>query len=171
MVAKAHKGRGGIQIAFHVDIFHMFLLKNRNWLRFTRFWYSLEGLIKDLALWCGLSCVEGGFSVISSSFLNVSVPHDPQDKRALAWQSLYAEPLRLNLEWQDYEISHARHLISTTDLHVSWVLCWVFFISVLACGIFRYSSIFSFNCASPDPLLPFCCRVLLLFLQDLSFSW
>lgn len=171
MVAKAHKGRGGIQIAFHVDIFHMFLLKNRNGLRFTRFWYSLEGLIKDSALWCGLSCVEGGFSVISSSFLNVSVPHDLQDKRALAWQSLYAEPLRLNLEWQGYEISHARHLIPTTDLHVSWVLCWVFFISVLACGIFRYSSIFSFNCASPDPLLPFCCRVLLLFLQDLSFSW
>lgn len=30
MVAKAHEGRGGIQIAFHVDLFHMLLLKNGN---------------------------------------------------------------------------------------------------------------------------------------------
>lgn len=144
MVAKAHEGRGGIQIAFHGDIFHMFLLKNGNWLRFTGFWYSLEGLIKDLTLWCGVSCLEGGFSIIPNPFLNdVSVPHDPQDERALAWQSLYADPLRLDLKWQGYEISHDRHLISTTDLHVSWVLCF-------ECSLFpslpvEYSGILPFS--------------------------
>lgn len=150
MLAKAHEGRGGIHIAFHVDIFHIFFLKNGNWLWFTGFWYSLEGLIKDLTLWCGVSCVDRGSSGQQGPGMTKPLCRAGAD-----------------LEWQGCEISHDRHLISTTDLHASWVLRW-------ECSVFpslpiEYSGILPFS--SLDPWLPFCCRILLIFLQDLSFSW